>query len=418
MNQRKISFVSCYIVGLLIVLIWGGAGLAAAPPFQTTPINLESANLLPANLLKGSNYRISKAVQNDGIINTYQIDTDDGFIFVESTAELLARINELNALAKMNEMERLGVFKDSLVAGVKAPVKLVGNLVTAPIESTKNIVKGPGSFISNLGSSIFSGDPKQDNILKVALGYDVAKRKFAFEFLINPYSDYEPMTLRLGQISSSAVAGGILPRTAMMAVGGPIGYTLGVSAIAKSMKAMVRDNSPGDLRKINKKKLIEMNVAPELIKVFLDNYNYDPETRTILIGELESLKEVKGRSFFIAAATLADEETSARLFQVTAQMMADYHRLVAPVVHIGAISGRPILQNRDGMVVLPLPVDYIFWTKNVASKLQLIENGIARIKDVKGKELWVSGQVEQLTGEQITNRGWKIVQNVIPLTTK
>ncbi|MEA1923920.1 MAG: hypothetical protein U9N63_14865, partial [Pseudomonadota bacterium] len=169
---------------------------------------------------------------------------------------------------------------------------------------------------------------------------------------------------------------------------------------------------------INKKKLIEMNVAPEMIKVFLDNYNYDPETRTILIGELESLKEVKGRSFFIAAATLADEETSARLFQVTAQMMADYHRLIAPVAHIGAISGRPILKNREGVVVLPLPVDYIFWTKNVASKLQLIENGIARIKDVKGKELWVSGQVEQLTGEQISKRGWNIIQNVIPLVAQ
>ena len=318
----------------------------------------------------------------------------------------------------MNEMERLGVFKDSLVAGVKAPVKLAGNLVTAPIESTKNIVKGTGSFISNLGSSIFSGDPKQDNILKVALGYDVAKRKFAFEFLINPYSDYEPVIIRLGQISSAAVAGGILPRTAMMAVGGPVGYSLGISAIAKGMKALVRDNSPTDLRKINKKKLIKMNVAPEMIKVFLDNYNYDPETRTILIGELESLKDVKGRSFFIAAATLADEETSARLFQMTAQMMADYHRMVAPVVHIGAISGRPIMKNRDGMVVLPLPVDYIFWTKNVASKLQLIENGIARIKDVKGKELWVGGQVEQLCGEQIKNRGWNIIQNVIPLVAQ
>ncbi|MCK5679966.1 hypothetical protein KAI46_04050, partial [bacterium] len=43
------------------------------------------------------------------------------------------------------------------------------------IESAKDIVKGTGSFLSNVGRSIYSSDPHQDNILKVALGYDAAK---------------------------------------------------------------------------------------------------------------------------------------------------------------------------------------------------------------------------------------------------
>ncbi len=417
MKRHKGFSIICQITALTMVLIWCGAGLAASP-FQPTPTTLKTADLLPANLIKGDNYRIAATVQNDGVINTYQIDTDDGFIFVESTAELLVRINELNALAKMNEMERKGVFKDSLVTGVKAPVKLAGDLVTAPIESTKNIVKGTGGFISNVGRSIFSRDPHQDNALKVALGYDATKRKFAFEFLINPYSDYDPVVLRLGTISKAAVTGGILPRAAMVAIGGTVGTALGLSATAKSMKALVRDNPPGALRKINKNKLIEMKVAPELIEVFLDNYSYDPETKTILVGELESMKGVQGRNFFIAAATLANEETSALLYRVTAQMMANYHRLVAPAVHIGTISGRPFLKNREGMIILPLPVDYIFWTEPVAAKLQAIENGLARIKDVKGKEMWISGKVEHNAGTQVAERGWKIIQDVNQLNIK
>ena len=46
--------------------------------------------------------------------------------------------------------------------------------------------KGTGQFLSNLGDSIFSGDPDQDNVVKTVLGYDAAKRQFAFEFGIDP----------------------------------------------------------------------------------------------------------------------------------------------------------------------------------------------------------------------------------------
>ncbi len=206
------------------------------------------------------------------------------------------------------------------------------------------------------------------------------------------------------------MTGGILPRTAMAAVGGTVSTALGLTSTANSMKALVRDNPPVALRKINKNKLIEMQVAPELIETFLDNYNYDPETKTILVGELESMKGVKGRNFFIIAATLANDDTSALLYRITAQMMAGYHRLVAPATHIGTISGRPFLKNRNNMIVLPLPVDYIFWTERVASKLQAFENDLSRLENVKGKELWISGKVEQHAKDMIAAQGWEIVQ--------
>ncbi len=389
----------------------------APPPFQTTPILLKASTLLPAAILSGKNYRVSENVRNDGVINTYQIDTNNGFFFVESTAVLLERINELQALEKMYEMERKGVFKDSLITGIKAPVKLAGNLVTSPVDTTTSIVKGTGGFLSNVGRSIFSRDPHQDNVLKVAVGYDATKRKYAFAFMINPYSDFEPVIERLGEISRASVAGGILPKVAMAAVPGPVGTVLRISSTAKSMKALVRDNPPGALRKINLKKLEAMGVSPELCDSFLNNYNYDPETATILVGELETMQGVKGRNYFIAAASLAGNRNSAYLYRITAGMMADYHRLVAPADHVGMISGRPFLTNREGIVVLPLPVDYIFWTRTVAAKLQVIDNGLARLGGIRGKELWLGGRIENRAGSEFVRRGWKITQNVLPLVT-
>lgn len=410
MSGCKCSFISRLLIIFTIVLIWWGIGLAA-PPFQPTPIILKAGDLLPASLIKGDNYTIADTVRNDGVINTYQLNTSYGILFVESTAELRVRINELNALKGMEEMERKGVFKDSLVSGVKAPVKLVGDLVTSPVQTTKNIGKGTGSFISNAGRSIFSRDPHQDNIMKVALGYDVTKRQFAYNFLINPYTPYKPVSERLGEISRAAVAGGLLPRVAMAAISGPVGTALSLSTTAKGMKKLVRDNPPGALRKINDKKLVAMGVDPTLIKVFLNNHSFDPETSTILVGELETMDGVKGLEYFIAAASLANDATTALLYQVTAQMVADYHHKVAPVTEVGEVSGRPYLINNAGLFVLPVPVDYVFWTWEVAEKLNAVESGIQKSGKITGKTLWVSGKVEQRAREMIAARGWQIMQD-------
>ncbi len=421
--SKRLHLSILLILALVAGLVLPAGATAPAPaaqpaqpaPFQPTPIRLKASAILPPALLKGSNYKISEIVQNDGAINTYQFETANGFFFVESNAALLERINELRALAKMEQIERSGVFKDSLVSGVKAPVKLAGDLVTSPIKTVGNVVKGTGSFFSNVGRSIFSSDPHQDNVVKVALGYDATKRKFAFEFLINPYSSFEPVVDRLGEISQASVAGGILPRVAMAAIGGPVGTTLGLSSTARSMKLLVRDTPPGKLREINLKKLQAMGVPDNICNAFLDNYNYDPETATILVGELDTMKGVKGRKFFVAAASLASSPTRALLFRVTARMMADYHRLVAPAEFMGMISGLPFLTNRAGTLVLPLPVDYIFWTQPVAAKLQFIDNGITKLGGIRGKTLWLGGRIEKRAGIEFARRGWKLVQNVNPL---
>ena len=83
------------------------------------------------------------------------------------------------------------------------------------MDTSKEIATGAGHFLSNVGHGIFSDDPDQDNALKVVLGYDAKKRKFAYEFGIDPYSDYEPVMDRLGEIARSDVAGGLVPRVAM-----------------------------------------------------------------------------------------------------------------------------------------------------------------------------------------------------------
>ena len=380
---------------------------AIAQEYHRAPFILKANDVLSQKVIKGDNYAVADKVVNDGYINTYKLNTDYGILTAEGTAELMIRIHELEALRAMEAMRRGGVFGDAVVVGVKAPFKGAIALVTAPIDTTKNIVKGTGQYLSNVGRSIARRDPAQDNVFKTALGYDVAKRQFAFGFGVNPYSSSDPVLARLGQISRSAVAGGIAVKAAMATVDHSFFAGMRVAGTAKGMKEMVRDNPPGKLRKINKKKLEMMGMDSSLAEAFQDNYIYDPQEKTLLIAELETMEGVKGRGLFIARANLAPEKSVALYFRLTAQMMAAYNANVKPVKAIRYIRGILHLVIEEGTVVLLAPVDYVFWTKGFADKL----NEFEAATNAAHRELWVTGKFDKMARNQLEATGWKITEN-------
>ncbi|PNU20449.1 hypothetical protein C2E25_06940 [Geothermobacter hydrogeniphilus] len=240
---------------LVTLLLTTAFSPARAAEYVKRPVLLKAANELPAELRQGPNFTVGAKVRNDGLINFYLLQTDYGRLSAEGTAELKERVNELNALRVMEEMERSEVFKEALVGGVKATGEGVVNLVTSPIDTGKEIIEGTGQFLSNIGQAFVSDDPNQDNALKVALGYDAAKRQFAYEFGINPYSDYEPVIDRLGEIARAAVAGGLTPKAALAAIDHDIATIARISGTARGMQKLVRDNPPNKLREINLDKL-------------------------------------------------------------------------------------------------------------------------------------------------------------------
>ena len=401
------------VPSIFLVFFIASSGLSPAvgsEDYRTPPIVLETKDVVPNALLKGKNYTIKEGAVSDGIINTYVLETDYGPVLVEGTGELLIRIDELNALVAMEEMDRKGVFGKSLVKGVKAPFQLVGDLVTSPVDTTKNIGKGTGQFFSNVGRSIVSDDPNQDNVLKVAIGYDTAKRQYAYEFGIDPYTDYKPVRDRLGEIARASVAGGITPRVAMAAADTTITTAMRISGAAKGMKELVRDNPPGALEKINRKKLEQMGIENSLIEAFLDNYAYSPQEKTILIGELETMEGVKGRDMFLAKADIASDESTALYYRLTAQMMAAYHATVKPAERIQVIHGTPFVCTKDGGLILLASVDRVFWTPGIASKLSNYETAIKTMPDISEKELWIAGSIDDTAGKNFNAQGWKITE--------
>jgi len=406
MTKQKLS---CLVIASFCAVYLLPVHPAWGEEYTTTPIVLQAKDVLPVALLAGKNFKVDDTVQNDGLINVYQLTTDYGPTAAEGTAELQNRVAELMALATMEEMDRSEVFTESLVKGAKGTVQGAAALVTSPIETSKNVVKGAGQFFSNIGRAVVSSDPHQDNALKVALGYDAAKRAFAYEFGIDPYSSYEPAMDRLGEIARSAVAGGLTTKVAMASVDSTAVTVLRFTGTANSMRQLVRDNPPGKLREINKEKLLAMGVGEPLSEAFLGNYSYTPQEATLLVGELESMEGASGRDEFLAAANLAATPSVARFYRLTAQMMGGYHRNVAPIARIVKLDGRPMAQRKDGTLVLLAPIDRVFWTKDVAAKVVAFDRAIGEsLPAGTNKEIWLTGDVDGTARSQLEAKGWKI----------
>ncbi len=55
------------------------------PPFQQIPIKLQASKVLPKDLLRGDNFTVNENLENDGFVNIYTLETNDGELRVEST---------------------------------------------------------------------------------------------------------------------------------------------------------------------------------------------------------------------------------------------------------------------------------------------------------------------------------------------
>ena len=403
--------ISCIIIVLTLTLMTQ-AGAESLPMVQTPPIMLHAYEVLPEGILVGPGYKIKDNVLNDGFINTYEIDSVYGPLKVESTALLMIRINEINALQRMEELKKSKVYKDAFKGALKGPLKTAKGVVTSPVKTVSGTVTGIGRWFSDIGRSVVSSDPHQEGVLKTAIGHAPATRKFAYEFGVDPYTSYEPLQKELKDLAWTATGGGMTVKAAFGAIQDTPGKVVRATGTTAGMRMLIRDKSPAELEKINKKKLKAMGVSDALAKEFLRNPFYNPQEETLLVGALESMRGVRGRDLFIRYASLVNEESVALFMRLRAQMMAGYNVKVAPVKRIVDVNGAPFPQTKDGTVVGLFPLDYVAWTRALWLKHSAASMSLKALPGVTGKELWIEGIVDQVARKVLEANGWKVEDNV------
>jgi hypothetical protein len=236
---------------------------AEEPAYVKPPVKLNAALVVPDGKMVGRGYKIDPEALNDGYSNNYILVTEVGNVQAISDYQLARQIQEINALIILDEMSRAGVFGDAMKEGVVAPFRGAKALVTAPVETTKGAVKGVGRWLGNIGRSVASDDPYQEGGVSAAVGWAGTKRAFALELGVDPYTDWEPLQKGLTSVARAAFAGGITVGVAMGALteGTTVGTLITVTSLTDEMNAILLDNPPEGLTKINREKLVNMGIS-------------------------------------------------------------------------------------------------------------------------------------------------------------
>ena len=402
------------IIVVVVSLVAMGLGwnifatAAISQDLQRTPIVLLASEVLPKSLLTGPNYRIKDMVINDGMINTYELDTNYGPLKVESTALLLKRINEIRAISKIEQLKGTDVYVKALTQAGMAPIRTAEGLVLDPVGTVTGVASGIGRFFHNASSSLTGSSPYKDNIANSLLGQSSYKREFAHQFDVDPYTSYEPLQKALNDLSWTATAGGLTVKAALTAIPGAAVAVVSYTSTAGSFKALVNEKTPSQLAEINRNKLYSMGVPDPVVQVFMQNTYFNPWEQTLLVGELANMTGVKNTKVFIERAIGASEDSVAVFLRVRAQLIGLYQEKTKSVASFVDANGFPFMMTSNGVVVGIFPLDYIAWTAGFARNEGVVSSAIKQMQGVTGKELWITGTVDLVARKALEDRGWKV----------
>ncbi len=393
----------------VLVISMTATGLAEAQTYEAPP-TFRASDILAPDMVSGPHHKIAETVENDGVLNRFQVETPQGPLTVVGTDRLMIRLHEVEALQQMEEVKRGDVFVEALKNSAKAPLELAKGLITDTGQTISDVGKGAGDFFDSVGHSLF-GSPSEEEAgaIETVVGYDAIKRKFAYEFGVDPYTNYEALQERLIELSRAALLGGITTKVAFAAIPNrAASITLRATSFSEGMRKLVRDTSPAELKQINAEKLAEMGVDDSVSELFLDHPHYSPTKKTYIVNALDQMTGTADRGIFLKRAALAPDEQMAFLMQRMAELMLSYHTTVAPAKRMVPAGRLVFLQRADGVAVGVVPLDHIIWRQTTAKRIAEMGAALDGIEGTTGKEFWVEGTVSELFRENLTSQGWVV----------
>jgi hypothetical protein len=240
--------------------------------------------------------------------------------------------------------------------------------------------------------------------IKRQLKYGTVRRELAERLGIDPYTSNPYLRERLDQLAWAGSGGHYAAATALGTIGGFGGVAL---ANGSQLNEIVWTLDPDQLRDLNAQRLRRYCGDELLIRQFLRRTVFTPTLQTSLLDSLEKLQPDRGGEALLELAMTAQSELEARYIVNALNLVA---RRLGPRAHAGAlltIGAGIAYDSADGERVLPLPVDYLTWTDEVAGFIDDEELRSAR------KTLLVSGKVTMRSQQELTSRGWNIVVDAV-----
>ena len=409
-------------------------------PFETAP-RLASAGLVPELPLTGPGYAVSADAAVVDYFGQFELRSDVGALTADGAEVLRLRVRELDAVRTLGEVTSTEVFTDAVVRGVERPATAVQQVATEPTGTLAGLPEGVGRFLVRSARNIKDlaldlndaavnardkgGDAEEEEAAAVQerrnaraqkiatsatlnyIGYNKARREIARQVGADPYSTNPLLDERLDFLAWAAWSGAKLTGLTIGMIGGVAGQALGY---ARDAYELVWELPPEDLKLRNSQVLAEIGISGKPARDLVRRsraFTLTQQTEFVELLRLPIFADARHELFELALA--AEREVHARFLidamRMLKNVIEDEHRERARAIVIGA---SPALILANGSYVIALPVDYLYWSPEIAQ--------IVWRDDLIGKRnrLMVTGSLSPLALDAFSQAGWIVRERVDP----
>jgi hypothetical protein len=409
------AFLRTAAVLLLLAL---GSGLRDAAALAQTgfdsPEVRATADVVAPDLLRGPHYQLGPTVGTFAFMNHYTVTSDYGPFTAPSDARLRRLIREIAAIAELQKIHQSDAFAKATFEAGKGVVKGAQHLIEDPVGTIGAVPEAVFSVFGRVSESAKRGGRSQyeDGVAQNLLAVTSFKRDYAKKFDVDVYSSNEVLQKELNSVAWASAAGNLTLSAASMVTGAAVLQAASGLHTLEQAKDLVNALPPSELSRRNREALRQMRVPDPITDRFLENRLLSPRHQTIIVEAMKALGAIPGRSAFIQYAARADSEDAALLFQEMAELLADYHRSVAPIQRLEIYLNIPLAYTGQGSAVILLPIDRLLWTERTAGISTSLSLTLPKPQPVRKIEVWMTGDASDRAHAGLQQLGITLVEHV------
>ena len=380
---------------------------AEAQTFERPPSYAPAAAL--GRAAKGANYTVLNPVTSDGFLRHYTVRISLGDFSVEGDQLMAARIRELNALNALSGTSGPQEFGQGVAKAATGPVVFAGNLIRNPVGTTENTVSGIGQFFGGIGAGLNNIGKSRENAVESLTGEAKQKRLLAAHLGVDPYTDFQPLSARLDELSGAAAIGGLAVSGALMAVPGAAGIAASNVSTASTLGELATDYSSAQLMDMNRAKLAALGVDASVANSLFANSFYTPLDVTAMVEAARTTGATAGLGPMLSRAATANDRATAYFIRKRMELTAGQRNWAGAMVgYLGDESLRfPLVRTGAGSVIGAYPIDILSWTPETAKIIEGMTE-TANAAAAKSKTLAITGTATPLARRNLVSRGWTL----------
>ena len=350
---------------------------------------------MPPALLHGPHYRVGPTVRTFALMNQYFVTSDYGAFAPPSDARLRRLVREIAAIAELEKIHQSDAFAKATVEAGKGVVQGVQHLIEDPVATIGAVPEAVFSVFGRVSEATKRGGRSkyEDGVAQDLLAVSSFKREYAQKLDVDVYSSNEVLQKELNSVAWASAAGNLTLGAASMLTGAAVLQAASGLRTLEQAKSIVNALPPTELSRRNREALRQMRVPNPVTDRFLQNPLLSP------------------RHLFQYAAQ-ADGEDAALLFQEMAELLAGYHRTVAPIQPLDIYLNIPVAHTAKEVSVVLLPIDRLLWTERTSAIATSLARGMPKSQPVQHIEVWMTGDASDRAREGLQQLGLMLVEHV------